>query len=337
MRKTIILLFACSIALYSCTQPKIIGLSLDHKADFIDADQETLNSIQKVGNLYTVTYYGDYSERLEWLNDYHITESSKLANKRTCSLFATYSESQNPLLGRNFDRIKELPVVAKFSAPGKYESFAFSPGSEVFINDVIRSTNPTEEQKGKFLTCLPFYATDGINEKGLSIAIAGAPPRQVKASEQRGPMFVLLFIRHVLDNCSNVDEVASFAETVALYDSDMSTISHHFIVMDASGQWLVIDYPDGNLRIIRGNKESQARTNHFLEGGPAIDNTSFRRYDILKQALSSQQLIASESEAMRLLKQARHDTQWSVVYNSKLKTGLFAVRENYSTQYKFGW
>jgi hypothetical protein len=300
MRKTIILLCLYCLTLLSCTQPKIIGLPLKHKTDFEEADQETLNSIQKVGNLYTVTYYGDYSERLEWLNDYHISESSKLANKRTCSLFATYSESQNPLLGRNFDRIKELPVLAKFSAPDKYESFAFSPGSEVFIHDVSGSTNPTEEQKGKFLTCLPFYATDGINEKGLSIAIAGAPPRQVQTSEQRKPMFVLLFIRHVLDHCSNVDEVARYAETVALYDSDLNTISHHFVIMDASGHWLVIDYPDGNMRLKRGRNESQVRTNHFLEGGPAIDNTSFRRYDILEQALFTEKSITSEFEAMKI-------------------------------------
>jgi penicillin V acylase-like amidase (Ntn superfamily) len=150
-------------------------------------------------------------------------------------------------------------------------------------------------------------------------------------------MFVLLFIRHVLDHCSNVDEVARYAETVALYDSDLNTISHHFVIMDASGHWLVIDYPDGNMRLKRGRNESQVRTNHFLEGGPAIDNTSFRRYDILEQALFTEKSITSEFEAMKLLKQVRHDTQWSVVYNPKSKTGLLAVWENYSTQYKFGW
>lgn len=337
MRKAIVLLIICCSIFWSCTQPKTIELSFEHVEDSVQADQKTLNSLQKVGRLYTVTYYGDYSERLEWLNNYHVAGSAKLAGESSCSLFAAYTETKDPLLGRNFDRLRETPVLGKYSAPGKYQSFAFSPGSEVFIDEVFANTNPTKEQRDKFLTCLPFFATDGINEKGLAIAIAGAPPRQVNHSEQRKPMFVLLFIRYILDNCKNVDEVAQFAKSVTLYDSDLSTISHHFIVMDADGQWLVIDFINGNMRLKKGLGKPQARTNHFLEGGHAIDNTSFQRYNTLKNALYSRQPLASEFEAMDLLKKVKHDTQWSVIYSPKSKSGLLAVQEQYAIQYRFGW
>ena len=337
MRQAIgILLIGCS-TIWSCSQPKTIDLSFEHVETGLDADEQTLQSIQKVGKMYIVTYHGNYKERLEWLNDYHVTESSKLDNKSNCSLFAAYTETKNLFLGRNFDRLSETPVLGKFSAPGKYSSFAFSPGSEVYIESIVGNAKPTEEQKDQFLYCLPFYATDGINEKGLSIAIAGAPSRRIIHSEQREPMFVLLFIRHVLDNCKDVNEVAQFAESVSLYDSDLGTISHHFIVVDASGQWLIIDYPDGNLRLKRGQGETQARTNHFLEGGPAIDNTSFWRYDKLNKALSSSDSMVSDREAMDLLRHVRHDTQWSVVYNPKISQGLVAIQENYKTQYRFGF
>jgi choloylglycine hydrolase len=242
------------------------------------------------------------------------------------------------LLGRNLDR-RDIPVLAKFAAPGKYASFAFSPSIEVHLRDVLDVAQPTETQKNNFLFALPFYPTDGINEKGLAIGIAGAPLRRVKRSDIRQPMFVLLFIRRVLDNCQNVEEVARFAETVDLYDRALDTISHHFLVMDAGGNWLVIDYPDGSLRLTRGQGEPLVRTNHFVEGGPssADTRTSFSRYDKLYEALNSGKSLASDYEAMALLKRVCDNTAWSVVYESRARRGLLAVRENYRTQYRFGF
>ncbi len=240
-----------------------------------------------------------------------------------------------PLLGRNLDR-RDIPVLAKFAPPGKYVSFSFSPSVEVHLQDVLVA-HPTEAQKNSFLFCLPFYPTDGINEKGLAVAIAGAPIRRSKPSEARQPMFVLLFIRRVLDDCQSVDEVARFAETVTLYDRAIGTISHHFLVADATGKWLVIDYPDGRLRLTRGEGKPQARTNHFLEGGPSLADTrtSFSRYAKLEAALNSPNPPASTSEAMALLGRVRDGTAWSVVYEARSHQGLLAVREQYGTQYRF--
>ena len=150
-------------------------------------------------------------------------------------------------------------------------------------------------------------------------------------------MFVLLFIRRVLDTCQSVEEVAHYAETVSLYDRTIDTISHHFLVTDASGEWLVIDYPDGSLRLTRGRGKPQARTNHFLEGGPSLSDTrtSFSRYAKLEAALNSPNPPASTSEAMALLRRVRDGTAWSVVYEAQSLQGLLAVGENYRTQYRF--
>jgi len=313
-------------------------LSFDNQSPGHNADELTLRSIRKVVDFYTVDYRGDYEERLKWLNDYHLKKAAGLSAPSSCSLFATRTTTGEPLLGRNLDR-QDIPVLAKFAAPRNYASFALSPSIEVHLKDVLDVTQPTEEQKNNFLFSLPFYPTDGINEKGLAIGIAGAPLRRVKRSDTRQPMFVLLFIRRVLDNCQNVEEVARFAETVSLYDRALDIISHHFLVTDAGGNWLVIDYPDGSLRLTRGQGDPLVRTNHFVEGGPssADTRTSFSRYDKLYEALNSGKSLASDSDAMALLKRVRDNTVWSVVYESRGRCALLAVRENYRTQYRFGF
>lgn len=313
---------------------KTVELTFSTEVAGANADELTLQSIRKVGNIYTVSYHGDYEERLRWFSGEHLRLAGFNAPP-SCSLFVVRTPAGEPLLGRNLDR-RDIPVLAKFTPPGKYASFCLSPSVEVHLQDVLVA-HPTEAQKNSFLFCLPFYPTDGINEKGLAIAIAGAPIRRNKPSKARLPMFVLLFIRRVLDGCQNVEEAARFAEAVTLYDRAIDTISHHFLVTDATGTWLVIDFPDGNLRLTSGEGEPQARTNHFLEGGPSLADTrtSFSRYAKLKAALSSPTPPASTSEAMALLQKVCDGTAWSVVYQSRAVQGLLAAGENYGTQYWF--
>ena len=330
----LVLLVITGLALGSCS-PEIIELTFEDPDVNLQPDEQTLQSIRKFDGLYIVNYCGEYDERIQWLHDFHSRESSKIGRQMRCSLFAAYTADGKTLLGRNFDRDREIPVLGRFSAPGKYASFAFSPASEVNLDAVLGDTDPSEEQRNEFLYCLPFYATDGINEKGLAIAIAGAPPRKVIRSPGSDHMFVLYFIRQVLDNCKSVEEVAHFAETVSLYDSDYNTISHHFMVTDAHGKWLIIDYPEGGLRLTRGKDQPQIRTNHFLEGGPAIEGTSFARYDRLYRTLHSEDLLGSDQEAMELLDQVKNATRWSVVYESGESSGVFAVHGKFRTQYRF--
>jgi len=333
---TPILLIAGVIIINSCTRVRIIDLSIAQKENIVNVDELTINSIQKVGGMYFINYYGDYEDRLNWLDNYHTNESANKTFKSQCSLFAAFTKNGIPILGRNFDRNSEIPVLTRFSAPGKYASFAFSPASEVNLFEVVNHQNPSEEQRNKLLFCLPYYSTDGINEKGLSIAIAGAPPRQINSIDTTNRIFVLHFIRKVLDNCKNVEEVAQFAKTVIPFDSDFNIISHHFVSVDANGKWLVIDYPDGKLHLSLGQDTPQVRTNHFLDGGPAIQDNSFARYDKIYSVLNSSETLESEIDAMNILKQVRNSTKWSVVYESNKCSGIVAINENYKTVYRFG-
>jgi choloylglycine hydrolase len=323
------------------SSPEIIELSFEPPASGGNADEQTLRSIRKVGDLYTVTSYGDYEARLEWLDEYLGEKAAELVGRRNCSLFVTPTPSGQLLFGRNFDRPDRNPILVKSLPPGKYASFAFCPEevTEHLRNLLAAGAAPSEDLKNKFLYSLPFYAADGINEKGLTLAIAAAPLRKINQSDARRPTFVLLFIRRALDTCQNVQEVEKLAETMSLYDKNLATISHHFLAADAEGNWLVIDYPDGAPRFTRGRNKPEARTNHFLDGGPqsAETKTSFARYQKLSEGLHSSRPPQTDIEAMALLRRVRDTTVWSVVYDPHGRGGLVAVREKYRKQYRFGF
>lgn len=319
--------------------PRIIDLTFDQANAGEDADMRTIHSIRRIGNLYTVTSYADYEARLQWLDEYLLRKAVELRGQPNCSLFVTPAPNGHLWFGRNFDRPDKNAVLVKSMPPGKYASFAFCPEevAEHLRNLLAAGKAPSEELKNKFLYSLPFYAADGINEKGLTLAIAAAPLRRIQRVNARKPAFVLLFIRRALDTCQNVEEVEQLAETLSLYDKNIDTISHHFLAADADGNWLVIDYPNGEPRFTRGRNKPEARTNHFLEGGPqsAETRTSFSRFHRLTDGLHGSSPPQTDIEAMALLRRVRDNTVWSVVYDIEDRSGLVAVREDYRTQYRF--
>ncbi len=317
--------------------PKIVDLVFENRNNSANADQQTIHSIQKVGSLYVVSYQGDYQERIDWLNHWHIQEAAKIPSPARCSLFAARTAKGDSIFGRNFDRPREVPVLIQFAAPGKYRSFGFSPFSECGIGGVLGNAQPTEYDRNKFLYSLPFYVTDGINEKGLAIGTAAAPLRRVTKDDTRKPAFVLLFIRRALDECKNVQEVAELARTLAPYDKSIDSISNYFLAVDSNGDWLVIDYPEGKPRLTSGTGW-QVRTNEFIDGVKAdegtVNSSSPRRFRSLTKKLGAGQ-PASDLDAMQLLHRVHNYTAWSVIYNTKAKEGLIAARENYRTEYRF--
>ena len=144
------------------TPPKIVDLVFGAENVGTNGDELTLRSVQKVGKFYTVSYHGDYEQRLRWLSDEHL-QLAGFKKPSNCSLFFVRTPTGEPLLGRNLDR-RDIPVLAKFAPPGKYASYCLSPSAEVHLQDVLVA-HPTEAQRNNFLFCLPFYPTDGINER----------------------------------------------------------------------------------------------------------------------------------------------------------------------------
>ena len=298
----------------------------------LDLDEKTIDSIKINGNLYTVRYYGDYHERMKAFEGYFKEKATEKAGNTACSMLYCKNECENLLLGRNFDAL-ENAILARFDPPDGYSSYAMSPASDVRFKEFVLCEAPTEQVKEIFLTALPCCPVDGINETGLAIAIAGTGPEKIKISQEKRSIFVLQFIRMALDTCSNIEQVAELARNLRLFDQDINTISHHFIVADANGNSMVIDYPDGKLRFSINKNRAIIRTNHFLDSNKCVpeNTTSFSRYNIISNAITRSEMPETSETIMNILQKAKDNTAWSAVYDLKHKKLLLSVNENYET------
>jgi hypothetical protein len=329
------------ILLFACGSPKTIRLSFEVENTAGSDSSKTINSIRKIDDIYCMTYYGSYDDRLQFLHQWMMTHADTQYHSGhnadlpvNCSIFSAVGDSGRVFLGRNLDNKQNGILLAQYNPPGKYRSFAFSRMDDLKVSKQALPDKLTDDEKMRFLY-FPYYATDGINEKGLAIGLAGVHCQRIKLSREKELVFVTLFIRNVLDNCATVTEAAEFSKQFNLFDGSLSTISHHFLVADADGNSLIIEYDQGEMKHIQMRNQSQVITNRFVYQRLLQSRMQCWRYKTLYNGLLKYGSGIGANECLQMLQDAYNDTEWSVVYDLKERSGIFAVNGNYSKRYEF--
>jgi len=326
-----------------CNSPKIIRLPFGSQGVSGSDSARTIGSIQKVDDFYCMTFIGSYEDRLQlldrWLSErtdtaFHPDHNADIPID--CSIFSTVDDSGRVFLGRNLDNKPTGILLAQYNPPGKYRSFAFSRLEDLRIKKDIKPEALSDDEKTRSLF-FPFYPTDGMNEKGLAIGLAGVHGQRLLPSLAKERIFVTLFIRRVLDNCATVAEVIEFSKRFDLFDGSKITVSHHFLIADAEGNSLIIEYNQGEMKYIRKNIGFQLITNSYVYMRPLESPMKCWRYKSLYNDLVQNGKSGGAGECLHLLQKVYNNSEWSVVYDLKARRGLFSVNGDYNRRYEFGF
>lgn len=100
---------------------------------------------------------------------------------------------------------------------------------------------PEESLKGKAAAMLgPFASLDGINEKGVSIAVLTLDSLPTRQNSGKLKINTSLAIRLVLDRAASTQEAI---DLLGSYDMvAMAGRDYHFFINDASGDSRVVEY-----------------------------------------------------------------------------------------------
>ena len=164
------------------------------------------------------------------------------APKFACSAFCAEAPS-SVLMGRNYDFKDDTSALLVRTHPKDgYASISFSALNNLGTN------MPEESLKSKVAAMLgPFASLDGINEKGVSIAVLtldSLPTRQNSGK----PKITSLAIRLVLDRAASTQEAV---DLLGSYDMvAMAGRDYHFFINDASGDSRVVEYESQNRRAL---------------------------------------------------------------------------------------
>ncbi len=285
----------------------------------------TLITFRKVDDypLYVMHFYGSYG--FEDFLQQGIRASAGLRPTEdrpepgwACTVFASLDGDGDLLLGRNFDWHNRPTLLLFTHPPEGYDSVSlvdisylgFDGGTPPWI-EVLR------------LRDAPYWPFDGMNEQGLAVGMMAVPHAQDRADPLQTTISGLQAMRLILDQARSVDEaIALLREYHIDFDGGPPL---HYLVADRKGTSAIIEFIDGEMKVLRNQEPWQVATNFLMSGrSPEAAKTLCPRYARAYHALEQGEGALSPMQAMAILEDvSQPNTMWSVVYG--LTTGDIAV------------
>jgi len=305
----------------------------------------TLLSIRKLNDnpAYKLTYKGDYAldkylengaddwdKVLDFMNENLARGIGKhLYGENQCSSFFAMTPDGDYILARNLDAYGAIPAVITTNPSADYRAIG--------VTNISRG-GWSESSLVSRLTAIssPYYTLDGINEHGLAIASSSIPTDVGTAiDESKVVIHDLTVNRVVLDKAKNVKEAI---DLLSEFNIKMEkTYPSHYMIADADGNCVVIEYINGEMKVLEMVGEFHIATNFAMYDYDYNSISSCFRYNDYKNALSDTDGIISTDEAMELLKNnvVKGQAQWSVVYNLTKRTMTITFNNHYDVTYEY--
>ncbi|HJJ47547.1 MAG TPA: carcinine hydrolase/isopenicillin-N N-acyltransferase family protein [Methanocorpusculum sp.] len=279
-------------------------------------------------NLYLVDYTGmDY--KFDELMSENITDTAvlkkriaelaapgtgvvlNLPTKAACSVFLV-NDGGKYLLGRNFDLEDTSSLLVHTKPANGYESLGIA------VVNMLNKGAKNDPSNAANALVSPYACMDGVNEKGVAIAVNSVDGPQIK--QERGNPAVLppMIIRLVLDKADSVDSAVKLIESV---DARM-IMGFQYFIADKTGNTAIINYINNETVVTRGEK---LMTNFYLCDIPENYSAGHGqdRYAIAQEVLDAAGYAMNTTKAFELLQLIQQTpesgglgtTQWSVVYH----------------------
>ena len=268
------------------------------------------------------------------------------APKFACSAFRTQATSGNVLMGRNYDFKDDTSALLVHTRPADgYESIGFAALNNLGANDADGSI------KGRVASLLgPFATLDGINEKGVSIAVLTLDNETTNQDTGRDAINTSLAIRLVLDRAASTQQAVDLLERYDMHV--MAGCDYHFFVSDATGDSRVVEYdPKDDGRRLVATPAREITNYHALyadEVSPNQRNGELghgkERADAIAAVLDAASGAITVDVAWEALKAAAQEpnpndvtsnTQWSVVFDDTNLTADIAIGRAWDDVYSF--
>ena len=262
-----------------------------------------------------------------------------------CSAFRTETTDGKVLMGRNYDfKLDTSAILVKCEPKNGYKSIAFAA-----LNNV--GADHADSSFANKMACLttPFVCLDGVNEKGVSIAVLTlrSEPTMQETGKPKLPTSIL--IRLVLDKAATTEEAI---ELISQYDIfSTNGRDYHFFISDASGNSVAVEFDcesEGREMVVT---PTDAITNFFIMYSEKIEpyekneyGLGKERYNAILEVLDNNAGSVGRETAWDALMAAAQDpnpeditsnTQWSIVFDNTDGTAEITLRRHWGDRFSF--
>ena len=254
-----------------------------------------------------------------------------------CTAFSVKSSEKSVYMGRNYDYATNTSCVLVRCNPRPqvigertYKSIACAASSSLTMEQFANE----DETIFKFL---PFVCLDGINEKGVSIAILVAgnkeemyPTYQVADGSN---IFTTLAVRLVLDCAESTAEAITLLKGYNMFANGSK--DYHFFISDMTGDSRIVEYDyrsDSRQMVVTKN---DVVTNFYIYDENHFGH-GYDRYKTVKEILAKSKIESTECwDALEKSSQKykagdpTSNTQWSILFNNTNQSAEIAIRRHF--------
>ena len=253
-----------------------------------------------------------------------------------CSTISAKTQEGDAVFGRNFDWGSCTALIVQTNLANGYDSV--SAVNMDFLN--LGLDMPEETQIRLLSVAVPFAPMDGMNEKGLCVAVLMIQDRPGFQQDTGKPdLTTTTAVRLLLDKAADVEEAV---DLLSQYDMHASAgMMIHFALADATGHSVVVEYIDNEMAVT----ETPVVTNYYLSPGEKYGigtEESKIRYTMLDDMLQSDSSYSMDGIRDALDSVSKHNfdsefasTEWSIVYNQSTGEARYYHRENFHQYYSF--
>lgn len=263
-----------------------------------------------------------------------------------CSTYRAVTEDGDTIMGRNYDfKLDTSCLVIKCEPKNGYRSICC-----VALNNI--GADQADAGLASKMACLsaPFSCLDGVNEKGVSVAVLTLDSEPTNQDTGREKITHSLAIRMILDSAATTQEAVDL-----LSGYDMLSVNgrdYHLFVSDASG----------DSRVIENDCESETRdftvtpmqaiTNFYAMYNDKVESHQKNgiyghgkeRYDYMMEVIDANDGVLSNENAWEALMAAATEpnpesvtsnTQWSIIFNNTDASADLTIRRHWGDVFSF--
>lgn len=245
-----------------------------------------------------------------------------------CTAFLATDSKKTPYMGRNYDYASNTSCMLIHCTPQpktmhekKYKSIACAALSSLKMLKIAEDGNEDSSLK-----LLPFVCLDGINEKGVSIAILVAgntgEMRPTYQDADKSNIFTTLAVRLVLDCAATTEEAVGLLSSFNMFANGSK--DYHFFISDTTGDSRIVEYDyrsDSRQMIVT---KTDVVTNFYVYDKEQLGHGQ-DRYKIVKTVLAGSATDPEKNKFWEALDRSSQrynpevptsNTQWSILFNN---------------------
>ena len=251
-----------------------------------------------------------------------------------CSTLSVSNTEGGQLFGRNFDWGTCTTLIVQTQPKDGYAST-----STVNMDFLNLGLNLSEKAFVRLMSAAaPYAPMDGMNEKGLCVAVLMIEDRPgFDQNTEKPDLTTTTAVRLLLDKAADVDEALALLEQYDLHASAGMMV--HFAIADIAGRSVVVEYIGNQMSVV----ETPVATNFYLTPGEKYGigtEESHTRYEILTETLRPSMSMDEVRGTLDSVSKHNFDspfasTEWSIVFDQDRGEARYYHRENFEKAYSF--